>query len=229
MANILVNEVVCRYGVPETLHSDQGTNFESSLFQEVCNQLGIHRSHTSPYHPQGNGQVERFNRSLNTMLAMYVSKNQDDWDEHLPRVLMAYRTSKHDTTKCSPYYLLFGAEAWLPLDTLHVPRWGTETLSIGKRAALENAECIRRKLDSCHALIEECIREGQARRQARYQQHTPYKVGDSVWLHQPRRQRGLSHKLQMPWDGPFTVQSVRSPVTYQIAKRGGRPMVEHHD
>ncbi|MDD9818054.1 MAG: RNase H-like domain-containing protein, partial [Gammaproteobacteria bacterium] len=64
VANILVNEVICRYGVPETLHSDQGTNFESSLFQEVCKQLGIHRSHITPYHPQGNGQVERFNRSL---------------------------------------------------------------------------------------------------------------------------------------------------------------------
>ena len=173
---MLVNEVICRYGVPETLHSDQGANFESSLFQEVCKQLGIHRSHMTPYHPQGNGQVERFNRSMNTMLAMYVSKNQDDWDEHLPKVLMAYWTSKHDTTKCSPYYLLFGAEAWLPLDTLQVPQGEKEEregrLSTAKKVALENAECIRRKLDSCHAIVEECIREGQVRRQARYEQHT---------------------------------------------------------
>jgi len=129
------------------------------------------------------------------MLAMYVSKNQDDWDEHLHKVLMAYRTSKHDTTKCSPYYLLFGTEAWLPLDTLQVEKGEKEKLSVGKRTALENAECIRRKLDSCHALVEEYIREGQVRRKEQYQQHTrytPYKIGDSVWLHQTKRQWTLT-------------------------------------
>ena len=84
LATLLVNEVICRFGTPSYLHSDQGTNFTSNLMAAVCNLLGIEQTHTSFYHPQGNGQVERFNRTLQAMLAKVVSDHQRDWDSHLP-------------------------------------------------------------------------------------------------------------------------------------------------
>ena len=64
LATLLVNDVICRYGTPSCLHSDQDTNFISNLMAAVCNLLGIKQSHTSSYHPQWNGQVEWFNRTL---------------------------------------------------------------------------------------------------------------------------------------------------------------------
>ena len=95
LATILINEVVCRYGVPQYLHSDQGANLTSKVIQSLCKQLGIQRTQSSPYHPQGNGQVERLNRTLEAMLSKMVKENQRDWDQHLPKALFAYRTAIH--------------------------------------------------------------------------------------------------------------------------------------
>ena len=68
VARVLVNEWICRYGAPDTIHSDQGKNFDSQLFKETCQLLGIHKTRTTPYHPQSDGLVERFNQTLKTLL-----------------------------------------------------------------------------------------------------------------------------------------------------------------
>jgi len=126
----------------------------------------------------------------------------------------------------------FGTEAWLPLDTLQVEK-GEEKLSVGKRTALENGECIRN--GSCHALVEECTQEGKDKYDERNN------IGKTHVIHHIRlgtqygsiKQRdsvdSYPNYRMMPWDGPYTFQSVRSPVTYQIAKRCGRSIIVHHD
>ena len=98
VAKVLVNEVICHYGVPTILHSDQGANVGSQVIQSLCKLLGIEHTRTSAYHPAGNGQVERFNRTVEAMLAKMVRENQRDWDKHLPKALMAYRTALHEST-----------------------------------------------------------------------------------------------------------------------------------
>ena len=87
LATLLIDEVICRFGVPHYIHSDQEANLISNLMAAVCERLGIKQTHTSAYHPQGNGQVERFNRTLKSMLVMVVNDHQTDWDTHLPRIL----------------------------------------------------------------------------------------------------------------------------------------------
>ena len=82
----------------------------------VCELMGIKKINTTAYHPQTNGLVERFNRTLTSMLAKTVQKQGRDWDEHLPYVLYAYRTSIQESTKESPFYLLYGRDARLPTD-----------------------------------------------------------------------------------------------------------------
>ena len=69
-------------------YSDQGRQFESNLFKEMCILLGKEKTRTTPYHPKSDGMVERFNRTLETMLSAYVSDHQRDWDSHLPYVRM---------------------------------------------------------------------------------------------------------------------------------------------
>ena len=118
LAKILTDEVICRYGVPESLHSDQGANFVSEVIQSLCTNLGINRTQTSAYHPEGNGQVEHFNRTLEAMLSKEIEEHQKDWDDHLQKVLFAYRTAVHDTTGYTPYFIISGGSPNLPIDIL---------------------------------------------------------------------------------------------------------------
>lgn len=91
IASVIVEEVICRIGTPAVIHSDQGRQFESKLFSEMCSLLSIRKTHTTPYHPQSYGMVERFNRTLTTvMLSNFVNENHTDWDAHVPYVMMAY-------------------------------------------------------------------------------------------------------------------------------------------
>ena len=78
----------------------------------------MERTRTTAYHPQGNGQVERFNRTLEAMLAKVVQSNQRDWDTHLPKVLFAYHTAIHESTQFVPYHLAFGRSPMLPVDVM---------------------------------------------------------------------------------------------------------------
>ena len=91
VADAFFNNVVCRFGMPIVIHSDQGREFENKIIHELCLIGGSHKTRTSPYHPEGDGMVERFNRTLLMMLAMVAGKNRDDWDDLLPAVMMAYR------------------------------------------------------------------------------------------------------------------------------------------
>ena len=84
----------------------------------MCKVLGTEKTRTTPYHPESGGMVERFNRTLATMLSAYVSYNHRDWDEQLPYVMMAYQRAEHETTGMSPNMLMFGQEVSTPLDLM---------------------------------------------------------------------------------------------------------------
>ena len=84
VARTLVNEFVARYGVPLELHSDQGPNFESKVCCALWDLLGIKKTRTTPLHPQGDGMVERWNRTVLDLLSKYVNKEQKNWDDCLP-------------------------------------------------------------------------------------------------------------------------------------------------
>ena len=84
----------------------------------MCEILRINKTRTTPYHPQSDGMVERYNRTLATQLSMFVNENHSDWDEHLPTVLMAYRTAVHGSTGQTPARLMMGHELRVPLDLI---------------------------------------------------------------------------------------------------------------
>ena len=117
VADLLVKEVVCRFGVPLLIHSDQGRNFESAVFTEMCQMLGMYKTRTTPYHPQSDGMVERFNRTLEEQLAKFVDYHQRDWDEHIPYLMLAYRSAIHESTGCTPAKVIFGRDLRLPVDS----------------------------------------------------------------------------------------------------------------
>ena len=115
-ARILWDNLICHYGFPERFISDQGRNFESDLIKELCKIAGVKKVHTTPYHPQGNGQCERFNSTLCNMLGTLSEEEKSDWKSHLGCMTHAYNCTKHASTTYSPYYLMFGRHPRLPID-----------------------------------------------------------------------------------------------------------------
>lgn len=110
IARLLVEEVIPRHGVPGELLSDRGASFLSKLMLDVYTLMGITKTNTTAYHPQTDGLVERFHRTLT------VEKSGKDWDKHLPFVLFAYRSCIQQSTGESPFYLLYGRDPRLPTD-----------------------------------------------------------------------------------------------------------------
>uniref|UniRef100_A0AAQ4QQ76 Integrase catalytic domain-containing protein n=1 Tax=Gasterosteus aculeatus aculeatus TaxID=481459 RepID=A0AAQ4QQ76_GASAC len=118
VAKVLVAEWFYKFGVPARLHSDQGRNFESSLIQQLCGLYGVVKTRTTPYHPAGNGQCERFNRTLHNLLRTLPVSRKRDWNACLPQVLYCYNTTPHQATGESPFFLMFGQDPKLPVDFL---------------------------------------------------------------------------------------------------------------
>ena len=119
VAEVFVEHFITRFGVPEMIHSDQGRQYESRLFKELCELLGIRKTRTTAFHTNSGGIVERFNKTLATMLSAYVSNHQHDWDRYIPYVLMGYRSSLHESMGYSPNMLMLGREVATPLDIMY--------------------------------------------------------------------------------------------------------------
>lgn len=103
------------YGIPEHLHTDQGPDFESHLIKELCSIAGIQKMRTTPYHPRGN-PVERFNRTLLSMLGTLEPEQKQRWKEYVKPLVHAYNCTKNEVTGFTPYELMFGRSPRLPGD-----------------------------------------------------------------------------------------------------------------
>src|SRR5262249_49857493 len=97
-----------RYGFPESIISDRGKEFDSQVMREVCRLLGIEKRYSTAYHPQTQGSVERFNRTMKNMLIKYCGRHKDDWDIWLQTLMFAYRSSPHESNGMSPFLMVIG-------------------------------------------------------------------------------------------------------------------------
>lgn len=121
VAQALFDLIITRHGAPTTLLSDRGTNFLSKLMHEVYVMMNIKKLNTSSYRPQTDGLVEKFNSSLTQSLTMFCNERQSDWDLFVQGILFAYRTSVSSSTNETPFFLLYGRRARLPLDVKLLP------------------------------------------------------------------------------------------------------------
>ena len=129
VARVLWERYISNFGIPERLHSDQGKCFESEVIRQLCAVMGVSKSKTTPYHPQGNGMTERFNRTLLSMLGTLDPGKKVNWASHVEILTHAYNCSQHVSTGYSPFFLMFMREPKLPVDVIF-PCQGEDTQHI---------------------------------------------------------------------------------------------------
>ena len=226
VASVLVKEVFSRYSCPKFLHSDRAANFKSELISEVCRLMGIDKTFTTSFHPQGNGRCERVNRTVLAMLAKHLDDNHTEWDSHLPLLTLAYRSQVHRSLGYSPFYLMFGREPRLPVDAeIDAPRSAkSRTVS-----AYVDELCA-----GLRDVYREAIRMSDAtnrRNKKLYDQKLneySFTVGDRVMLCRNVAARGKYYKFVRPWKAAVVMSKI-GDLNYRVRLDGGQMLSVHHN
>ena len=205
--------------MPEQLHSDQGRNFESKVIKNICDLLQIRKTRTSPYHPQSDGLVERFNRTLLNLLSIAVVDAERDWDMQLPLLMFAYRTSMHETNGVTPFEMMFGREVVLPEHLMfNLPVSTEQVLQEG----VEYVDYLKKRFQLVHQYVRQNAQKGMQRQKTGYDQkentRCGFRKGDHAWLYTPAVPKGKSPKFHRPWQGPYQVLKKKGEVTYDIRR-----------
>lgn len=208
MAKFLT-KLVCRYSGIKVLITDQGREFCNHVNDLICQRVGIDHRTTTAYHPQSNGQTKRFNQSLCNAIVKYVNTEQNNWDDFIDPILLAYRTSPHKTTKTTPFQLAFGREPKLLIEeTFPV---GETSEPVGEDEALERRISSALKIFDLQQKAKGNIESAQVKQKEYFDKahQTPtYKVGDLVLLNNARRNQRKGDKLAPRWTGPHEIIEV---------------------
>ena len=204
--------VFTRLGIPDEILTDQGSNFMSGLLKEVYNFLRVKPIKTSPYHPQTDGLVERFNGTLKSMLRKTADENGKDWDKLLPFLLFAYREVPQASTGFSPFELMFGRPIRGPLDILR-ETWVARKQS--SESVVSYLLAMREKFERMKDIVEENLGKAQSYQKSWYDQNArdrEFNPGDCVLVMLPTS----TSKLLAQWEGPYTVVRRVGKVDYEI-------------
>ena len=214
VARVFVTQFVSRYGAPMMIHTDQGRNFESKLFKAMCKLLGVKKTRTTAFTPRSNGQVERMNKTISTMIGSYIAENQHVWDENLAMLMMAYRATPQESTGITPNELMLGREVYMPVDVqVGAPEQDAP------RDESSYVEELRVHLENAYSLARESLGASAVKQKRQYDLKAidePYVKGDLVWLVNKSRRKGKCPKLQPKWLGPMQVTDRLNDVTYKV-------------
>ncbi len=209
IVEILVNEIVPFFGVPEALLSDRGTNLLSHLMRDVYRLLGTRKVNTTAYHPQCDGMVERFNRTLKAMLRKHAAQFGPQWDRYLPGVLWAYRNTPHESTGEKPSFLMFGVDVRTPTEAALLPPNPVEPCEVE-----DYREELVLSLSSARKLAAQAIQQAQKKYKTTYDRkarESHYRIGDWVLVKFPQEESGKLRKLSRPRHGPYRVVTCNTP------------------
>ena len=230
-ADKIFNDFILRFGFPKRIHHDQGREFENDLFHHLEQLTGITRSRTTPYHPMGNAQCERFNQTRLAMLRSMSENKKIRWKDHVNKMTFAYNCTRHDSTGFSPFELLFGRKPRLPIDIIFgnsnvtTVKGYTEYLKQWKNAMKDAYRIAAEKAGQCAAHGRE-----EYNKKARSSELTP---GDRV-LVKNVVERGGPGKLRSCWQEKiYVVLNRKDPnaAVYEVSpeNQDGRTRVLHRN
>ena len=227
VAEAAVNGFFSRMGCALNIHTDQGKNFDGQVFKAVCDLLEMAKTRTTPYRPSANGQVERYNRMLLSMIRSYLDKNLRSWDSNLQLLAGAIRATVNRSTGFTPNMMMLGREVLMPVDIM----LGTREPKGESKAPQEYIIELEASMTEAHRLARENLLQSQRRQKRDYDvriNRSKYEAGDLVYKLDDSTQIGVSKKLKSPWIGPLLVIAVLSPVLYRV-KGFRNEEVLHHD
>ena len=227
VAELFVTRWLHEYGEPEQVHTDQGGEFEGFLMQDVYTLYSLNKSRTSPYHPEGNAQVERYNQTIASMLSV-LSTSYYDWDLKISMAVSSYNATINSTTGFTPNKLWFGRELYLQADRV-IPE-----NPLKKRKTREKyVERLELDMKIAYDVARETIGRNmkvQKRYHDRKAHLNSYKVGDAVLKRcLPPKEKG-ARKFAARWEGPFYVIDRLDDTTYRVGEQDKKTWkVVHHD
>jgi hypothetical protein len=182
----IYEEIICHHGCPQKILTDRETYFKNQLVENLMKKFEIQYLMSTPYHPQTNGLVERFNRILCEALAK-LSKQKDDWNQYIAPTLFAYQTAKQLTTKITPFMLTYRREAHLSMDPL------TENGEQGSDIMYDRLETIMDRLPEICETTRQQIQIQQQKQKDQYDQNlrreVKFQIGDKVLMYDAKKEK----------------------------------------
>lgn len=208
VAKFLLDNIINRHGCPRAILSDRGATFRSEIVTSLLRNMGVQTCFTTSYRPSCNGLTERVNKTMADMLSKFVSTDQRDWCQYIGHLTFAYNTAVQDTTKYSPFRLIYGREAVL----------STEAQILRTNPYLTIEEMLEKTLAARNIAVEN-IHNKQTIDKERYDdkhRHVEFKPGDQVKVFTPIRKVGRSDKLLLRWFGPYYILEKKGDVDYLV-------------
>jgi transposase InsO family protein len=216
IAKFIYEEIICRHGCPKALLSDQGTPFCNELVDSLCNLMTMRHRLSSAYHPQTNGLTERFNKTLCNTLAKYVSDYGDTWDTFLNAALFAYRTNQNSTTKYTPFKLLYGREAILPMDLQGSENQSNEAMDSQLQ---RHIKFITEDFQNIRTNAQQNITKAQGKQKQYHDQGIKlekFNIGDKVLLYESAKAKVHGDKFREKWTGPYYIHDINGSGAYKL-------------
>jgi len=226
VCKFLKKEIICRYGLPERIISDNATNLNNKMMKEVCEQFQIKHHNSSPYRPKMNGAVEAANKNIKRIIGK-MTETYKDWHEKLPFALFAYRTSVRTSTGATPFSLVYGMEAVLPIE-VEIP-----SLRVLMESKLEEAEWVRARYDQLNLIEEKRLRaicHGQMYQKRMIAAHDKkvrpreFHEGELVLRKILPIQKDLRGKWAPNWEGPYVVKKAFSGGALILTEMDGKEL-----
>ena len=207
-----------RVGLPKEILTDQGSPFMSRVMRQLCALLRVKQVRTSVYHPQTDGLVERFNKTLKAMLRKAVGQDGRNWDQLIPYLLFAVREVPQSSTGFSPFDLLYSHK---PRGLLDIARETWEEQPCPHWTMIEHVTAMRKRMAAIFPIVKEHMEKAQRDQRAVYDrtaQPREFQPGDRVLVLVPT----VECKFLATWQGPYEVVEKVGEVNYKIRQPGKR-------